>query len=811
MEVLLARTLTTGTLPLEYVGLSSLPESFSTVLVTQADLRFNYFPNFPTALFGPAFSSLKTLFMMYCQLEELPPEIASFCSMTALFLHSNKLAALPPELSRLTNLTYLGLGRNRFFQNPETLAPISGLVALQALNLEGNKLPTIEAIDFSRLPSLRSLTLQGNLLTALPDSLRCCTQLELITASNNRIAALPSWIGSLPRLRALHLDRNRLGQLPDTMCAAGALAELALLRLDENQLRALPESFFAPTRLTAAGQVAPGSLPRLRVLDLEGNQLTRVDIPPDGPGTRSMPLLCALMLRRNPLAPQAPASSWPPGRAHLTVLHDAGPPHAAACRSPSVPSPLAAVPVPAPAKLAPAAGAVRQPGCLCLPGHLLNSRGWARATSLRPALGTDPLSDITQKDIPVYVVPVMRQETSQSCGYHALKNAHYLQALCQMPLSSPLEEAALLAAAEALRDTGAYMRLAIPWLGRILRSPRCFTPGTGARQWDAVLIKEMCMDRSYLAELYPDAQPGSDLGSPSGEAPVPAIPGLVCVPELASMHRDSMSPDVVLALDEICTAFAGLPPDQSACIPLVVGAFPSHWVALVAVKQAGRTEFFYADSSTRYPDWPAGHGTVTTCADSDLCEALGDIPPKQSPRVERAWVSAPELEALCCTPLHDLAACLLGRASFAQLCALRVVQEHVRQSDMLLYDYSRWAPVMPAEWTRHAGGLYDPTCIDAVIRRLRAVRPAVRRDMADTWAQVASLEGVVSSLEFLGCMPEVNLADRWRAPVRCLAEWVEDIRTLHDPDLDARLDAVLANAGQAWAMAIGHVEEESRN
>ncbi len=52
--------------------------------------------------------------------------------------------------------------------------------------------------------------LAGNCLTALPDEMRQCTQLELLRISANNLTALPDWLFRMPRLSWLAYAGNPL-------------------------------------------------------------------------------------------------------------------------------------------------------------------------------------------------------------------------------------------------------------------------------------------------------------------------------------------------------------------------------------------------------------------------------------------------------------------------------------------------------------------------------------------------------------------------------------------------------------------------
>lgn len=91
---------------------------------------------------------------------------------------------------------------------PSVLSALRGLKFIDASNNE------IDAMDTLDLPALAELNLAKNRLKTAPDvmGLRCLAKLTL---SDNQLRSLPGSIGAAPSLRTLILDRNQLTSLPD--------------------------------------------------------------------------------------------------------------------------------------------------------------------------------------------------------------------------------------------------------------------------------------------------------------------------------------------------------------------------------------------------------------------------------------------------------------------------------------------------------------------------------------------------------------------------------------------------------------------
>ncbi len=155
--------------------------------------------------------------------------------------------------------------------------------SLEVLDLSGHRLARLPE-RLTRLPRLRELHLDGNVLDALPEEIGELVELEVLTAAGNRLRAVPRSIGRLARLRVLNLSSNQLSALPDEL---GELVALEELELGHNLLQRLPEtleglgslhSLNAEFNQLVALPEHLGRLARLRELRLAGNALERLPL-----------------------------------------------------------------------------------------------------------------------------------------------------------------------------------------------------------------------------------------------------------------------------------------------------------------------------------------------------------------------------------------------------------------------------------------------------------------------------------------------------------------------------------------------------
>jgi len=89
---------------------------------------------------------------------------------------------------------------------------------LEDIRLSGNKLRTIDEERIGNLVNLKSLCLDNNELTSVPDSFEKLVNLESLMLRQNRIESLGGALNNLSRLTFLHISSNKLSSLPEDIC-----------------------------------------------------------------------------------------------------------------------------------------------------------------------------------------------------------------------------------------------------------------------------------------------------------------------------------------------------------------------------------------------------------------------------------------------------------------------------------------------------------------------------------------------------------------------------------------------------------------
>lgn len=171
-------------------------------------------------------------------------------------LTDNRLTYISPTSFRIhPRLAHLKLADNRLTFFPATEL-ITGLQYLNNLDLSGNKLTTVDELDFSRLSRLRQISFARNSLENIGDlAFHNSTQLQILDISSNKLIRLNERsLEGLSKLRFLNLSSNQLNELPDTVFDRTRIQAIESIDLSYNNfttadalLRALHRQHFALT------------------------------------------------------------------------------------------------------------------------------------------------------------------------------------------------------------------------------------------------------------------------------------------------------------------------------------------------------------------------------------------------------------------------------------------------------------------------------------------------------------------------------------------------------------------------------------
>lgn len=185
----------------------------------------------------------------------LPPELSNLSALEILDLHGNNVSALPRGVEKMSRLRILNLNENSMESLPsEQLAQLP----LTELLLKKNKLsgtlieaadsfPQLQTLDASMnqlqrlvplgssisLPVLHALSLSMNRLLGLPD-LESCPSLLTLCVDENSISAIPNSFTTLEKLRHADFSSNDIRVVPPEIAR---MDNLSMIRLSGNPLR----------------------------------------------------------------------------------------------------------------------------------------------------------------------------------------------------------------------------------------------------------------------------------------------------------------------------------------------------------------------------------------------------------------------------------------------------------------------------------------------------------------------------------------------------------------------------------------------
>uniref|UniRef100_A0A674MG25 P53-induced death domain protein 1 n=1 Tax=Takifugu rubripes TaxID=31033 RepID=A0A674MG25_TAKRU len=232
-----------------------------------------------------------------------------------------------PNLTDLHTLTIRG---HRFYDAQGDPLPgllttlpmsFSCLSQLVHLDLSFNQLSCVPPCLLG-LPTLSSLLLCQNRISELPSDVGQLSSLTYLSLLGNKLITLPPSLGQLSGLRTLDVSLNLLQRLPDEI---GSLGGLVKLELSQNKLRQLPESMGSLSSLRELFiysndiRVVPPCLNKLPLLkiDMRGNPLGRPPTPPPLPPVPAVIYTAVLLLLFSFCVSPAGCHVFLPGGAEL--------------------------------------------------------------------------------------------------------------------------------------------------------------------------------------------------------------------------------------------------------------------------------------------------------------------------------------------------------------------------------------------------------------------------------------------------------------------------------------------------------------
>jgi Leucine-rich repeat (LRR) protein len=173
------------------------------------------------------------------------------------------LTSLPePLVTRARTAKGISLSGNSLPAIPQSILSFEGL---QRLNISGNELTALSP-HIAQMQNLRSLDVSHNAIAEIPAAVGALSKLESLNLGDNALRTLPNTIGSLSKLKQLKLSGNMLNDFPPQIAQCASLRELDMSR---NHFEVIPPEI--------------GSLPKLHTLKADRNRLTDLEANEDDP------------------------------------------------------------------------------------------------------------------------------------------------------------------------------------------------------------------------------------------------------------------------------------------------------------------------------------------------------------------------------------------------------------------------------------------------------------------------------------------------------------------------------------------------
>ncbi|XP_012687463.1 fibromodulin a [Clupea harengus] len=257
-------------------------------------------------------SRMKYVYLQHNQITTVPDEaFANATNLVWLMMHENHISSVGKKaFAKMTSLDRLYLSNNNL-----TKVPVNLPTSLRDLRLNHNKIAKVPPNSFQGMDNLTILLLHDNAIQDVGVALKGLSSLTLLDISTNQLKKVPE---SLPEaLHQLYLESNAIDSIPTNFL--GSFTGLQYMRMAHNELtdKGIPPNTFnvsglveldlsfnklerIPTVSTSlehlylqANQIKEFSLgsfcsvvdvmnfSKLRVLRLDGNEISLQDVPTD--------------------------------------------------------------------------------------------------------------------------------------------------------------------------------------------------------------------------------------------------------------------------------------------------------------------------------------------------------------------------------------------------------------------------------------------------------------------------------------------------------------------------------------------------
>ncbi|XP_058123584.1 chaoptin-like [Anopheles ziemanni] len=234
--------------------------------------------------------ALERLSIADCLFDRLPPTLGNMVSLQRLAINKCLLTGLRMDmLAANRNLRDVDLAENKIRQLfPLTANKDTAELTVATINLANNQIELLDMAVFASLTELKRLNLRNNGITQLGASAPIIfPSLTSLLVSYNKISSVNLANVTFSELSLVNLDENaltnvptQLGKFPNRLVLS--LAQNKLKRVDLSMLRpissTLEQVFFSSNEIEFVHASTPITMPRLKLLVLEENRLTTINL-----------------------------------------------------------------------------------------------------------------------------------------------------------------------------------------------------------------------------------------------------------------------------------------------------------------------------------------------------------------------------------------------------------------------------------------------------------------------------------------------------------------------------------------------------
>ncbi len=250
--------------------------------------------------------SLLSVVALNTGLESLPENFEKCKSLGTVILDGAALTEFPAQLNKMEKLSLIGILNTKI---TEVTVPLTNL-KLVGLDLSHNQIATFGEDVLSSEVGIRSIKLNDNNLSSLPNSFATLASLTSVDIMNNKFASIPSQLEGITGLMTLRIGGNALTSISTAdISVFPNLIDLDLEGSKGISVGALTHAKMGEISLSNCGLTSLPSIagmPNIRLFEAANNDFTSIA----SLDFTATPLLSKINLSNNAKLKSLPTSTW---------------------------------------------------------------------------------------------------------------------------------------------------------------------------------------------------------------------------------------------------------------------------------------------------------------------------------------------------------------------------------------------------------------------------------------------------------------------------------------------------------------------